>query len=61
MKRSKRKLMREHYSQAWLSQFKSPIPPHLTPEEHEIWKKELEWDRQEHERRKKEGYYPSEE
>tara|TARA_R110002050_G_scaffold40822_4_gene99411 strand:+ start:8465 stop:8626 length:162 start_codon:yes stop_codon:yes gene_type:complete len=53
--------MREHYSQAWLSQFKSPIPPHLTPEEHEIWKKELEWDRQEHERRKKEGYYPSEE
>ena len=37
--------------------YKSPIPPHLTPEEREIWEKEYEWERQEHERRKKEGRY----
>ena len=36
----------------------SPIPKHLTPEEREKWEKELEWDRQEYERRKAEGMYP---
>ncbi|MAH46088.1 hypothetical protein CMI37_09660 [Candidatus Pacearchaeota archaeon] len=35
----------------------SPIPPHLTPEEKEEWEKELEWQRQEMERRRKEGKY----
>lgn len=44
----------------FFNQFTSPIPPHLTPEERERWEKELEWERQEHERRKAEGYYPYE-
>ena len=35
----------------------SPIPPHLTPEEREKWEKDAEWERQEHQRRKKEGMY----
>ena len=30
----------------------------LTPEEREVWEKELEWEQQERARRKKEGYYP---
>ena len=38
--------------------FKSPIPPHLTPEERIEWEKELEWQKKEVERRKKEGMYP---
>ena len=50
----------EQYDPEWQKQFVSPIPPHLTPEEREVWEKELEWERQEHERRKKEGYYPYE-
>jgi hypothetical protein len=43
----------------FFDQFRSPIPPHLTPEERERWEKEVEWERQEYERRKLEGYYPS--
>jgi hypothetical protein len=39
---------------------KSPIPPHLTPEEYVIWKKEFEWERKEIERRRKLGYYSNE-
>ncbi len=35
----------------------SPIPKHLTPEERERWEKELEWERQEVERRKQEGFW----
>ena len=35
----------------------SPIPPHLTPEERAEWEKELEWENQELERRKKEGFW----
>jgi len=40
-----------------LNQFKSSIPPHLTPEERAEWEKELEWERQELARRKKEGFW----
>lgn len=35
----------------------SPIPKHITPEEREKWEKELEWQRQEIERRKQEGFW----
>jgi hypothetical protein len=38
--------------------FKSPIPPHLTPEEREAWEKDFEWEKKERQRRKKEGLYP---
>ncbi len=58
MKSNRKKLLKEHYDREWQEQFISPIPKHLTPEEREQWEKELEWERQEHERRKKEGYYP---
>ena len=36
----------------------SPIPRHLSPEEREKWEKELDWERKELERRKREGLYP---
>jgi len=39
------------------NKLKSPIPPHLTPEEREEWEKELEWERKELERRRREGRY----
>ena len=39
---------------------RSPIPKHLTPEERVEWEKEIEWEKKEHERRRKEGYYPNE-
>tara|TARA_B100000214_G_scaffold372363_1_gene350470 strand:- start:878 stop:1063 length:186 start_codon:yes stop_codon:yes gene_type:complete len=58
MKRSKSKVLRECYDKEWQKQFISPIPPHLTPEEKERWEKELEWERQEYERRKAQGFYP---
>ena len=50
-------LLNEEYDPEWHQQFISPIPPHLTPEEREEWKKELEWQRQEIARRKDEGFY----
>jgi len=50
-------LSSEAYGPEWQEQFISPIPPHLTPEEREVWKKELEWERKEVARRKKEGFY----
>jgi hypothetical protein len=37
--------------------WQSPIPKHLTPEERKEWEENLEWERQELERRKKEGFY----
>jgi hypothetical protein len=40
------------------NKFRSTMPPHLSPEEQEEWLKDEEWDRQEYERRKKEGFYP---
>jgi len=58
--RRRANLIREQYDPEWQKQFISPIPPHLSPQEREIWEKELEWERQEHERRKKEGFYPYE-
>ena len=39
--------------------FKSPMPPHLTPEERAVWDREMEWQEQEIKRRKKEGLYPN--
>jgi len=36
------------------------MPKHLTPEERKEWEEEIEWERQEHQRRKKEGLYPDE-
>ena len=41
----------------FFDKFKTPIPPHLTPEEREEWEKEYEWELQERERREKEGFY----
>ena len=37
--------------------FKSPIPPHLTPEEREVWEEEYERESQDRERRRKQGFY----
>jgi len=37
--------------------YKSPIPPHLTPEEREIWEEELRWQEEEIGRRRKKGMY----
>ena len=37
------------------------MPKNLSPEEMEEWEKEIEWERQEYERRKKDGFYPDEE
>ena len=45
---------------SFFSQFRSPMPPHLTPEEQAEWEKELQWERKEYQRRKKEGLYPYE-
>ena len=58
MKRNTRIILKEGYDREWQKQFISPIPPHLTPEEKERWEKELEWERQEYERRKAQGFYP---
>lgn len=55
--KGKRKLLKEGYDKEWQQQYISPIPPHLTPEERVIWEKELQWEQQERERRKKEGFY----
>ena len=60
MKSRENKVLAENYNPEWQRQFISPIPPHLTPEEREVWEKELQWEKQEHERRKAEGYYPHE-
>ena len=47
---------------SFYSKFRSPIPLHLSPDEQKIWEKELEWDQQELQRRKNEGFwkYPHE-
>lgn len=55
--KGKRKLLKGAYDKEWRQQFISPIPPHLTPEERKIWEKELEWERKQIKRRKKEGLY----
>jgi len=41
----------------YFNKFQSPIPPHLTPEEREIWEEEYERELQERKRRKKQGFY----
>ncbi len=56
MKR-KRKLLKGAYDKDWQQQFISSMPLHLTPKEKAIWEKEIEWDRQERERRIREGFY----
>lgn len=45
----------------YFNKFKLPMPKHLTPEERKEWEEETEWERQEYNRRKKEGFYPDEE
>ena len=55
--KEERKLINGHYDSEWRKQLISPIPPHLTPEEKEVWEKEIQWEEQERERRKKEGFY----
>ena len=45
----------------FFNKFKSPTPMHLTPEELKEWEEQMEWDKQEYERRKREGYYSDEE
>ena len=57
MKRSKRKVLREHFDEECQKQFISPIPPHITAEEKAKWEEELKWQQQEVERRKREGFY----
>ena len=42
----------------FFNKFRSAIPPHLSPEEHEEWVKETERSQQDYERRKREGFYP---
>ena len=58
MDKNRRLLEERVYDEEWQKEFISPIPKHLTPEERKEWEKNLEWERQEYERRKKEGYYP---
>lgn len=41
----------------FFKQFRSPIPPHLTPEEVEEWEKEMKWQKEEKERIRKSGGY----
>ena len=41
----------------YYNKFKSPIPPHLSKEERAEWKESVKWERQERERRTKEGLY----
>jgi len=50
-------IIAEQYDPEWQSQFKSPIPSHLTPEQRAEWESELEWEQQELKRRKKEGFW----
>ena len=50
-------ILKEQYDPEWQKQFISPIPPHISPAEREVWEKEIQWDEQERERRKKEGFY----
>ena len=51
------RLFNEDREPKWYDKYISPIPPHLTPEEREVWEKEIEWERKEVERRKKEGFW----
>ena len=55
--KEERKLINGHYDSEWRKHFISPIPPHLTPEERQVWEKEIQWEEQERERRKNEGFY----
>ena len=57
MKTNREKLVKKLYDQEYVNQYISPIPPHSTPEEREVWVKELEWQEQEVNRRKREGFY----
>tara|TARA_Y100000310_G_C20525336_1_gene735708 strand:+ start:843 stop:1064 length:222 start_codon:yes stop_codon:yes gene_type:complete len=56
--RKTRKLLKEECdNNNPYARFRSPIPPHLTSEERVIWEKEYKWEKQEIERRRKEGFY----
>ena len=54
MRKRKVKIPRQRRSSY---EYTSPIPPHLTPAGRAEWEKELEWEQQELERRKAEGFY----
>ena len=45
----------------FFNKFRSPMPKNLTQQEREEWEKDIEWEKQEYERRKKEGFYSGEE
>ena len=51
------RLSSEARDPGWQNQWRSPIPPHLTPEETAQWEEEVKWDKKEIERRKREGFY----
>ena len=57
MRKRKIKILNED---AFYSKYRSPIPPHLTPEELSQWQKEMEWERKEKMRRARLGLYPNE-
>tara|TARA_Y100000310_G_scaffold233888_1_gene236775 strand:+ start:758 stop:937 length:180 start_codon:yes stop_codon:yes gene_type:complete len=54
---SYRRFLDQVREEEWQSQFISPIPPHVSPEERKEWEKEIEWSNKEIKRRKKEGFY----
>jgi hypothetical protein len=43
--------------ESFFNQLRSPIPRHLSPEEQILWEEEYEWELQERERRRKQGFY----
>lgn len=58
MRKRKSKSIASKKSDDFSKRFTSPIPRHLSPEERDKWEKDLEWEKKEHERRKREGFYP---
>ncbi len=53
--------MKKNEDKNFWDKFRSPIPPHLSPKERGQWEKEIELEKIQHERRKKEGLYPNDE
>ena len=53
METNREKLVKRFYGENYIS----PIPPHLTPVQREVWVKELKWQKDEVDRRKREGFY----
>lgn len=55
--KSKQGLLLDHYSKEWQEQFLSPVPKHLSEAERARWEKEVEYAKQEVERRRREGFW----